>query len=44
MQDTVDTTTTSRLLSRELVVECLKRSTSALTELSFSMKVSVWGT
>ena len=44
MQDTVDTTTTSRRLSSEFVVECRSRSTSALTEESFSMKVSVCGT
>ena len=44
MQETVETTTTSRRLSSEFVVECRKRSTSALTEESFSMKVSVCGT
>ena len=44
MHDTVDTTIVSRRLSSELVVECRSRSTSALIELSFSMKVSVCGT
>ena len=44
MQDTVDTTTTSRRESSALVVEWRSRSTSALTEESFSMKVSVCGT
>jgi hypothetical protein len=44
MQDTVLTTTTSRRLSSELVVEWRRRSTSALTDESFSMKVSVCGT
>ena len=44
MQETVETTTVSRRLSNELVVECRSRSTSAFTELSFSMKVSVCGT
>ena len=43
-RDTVDTTTVSRLLSNEFVVEWRRRSTSALTEESFSMKVSVCGT
>ena len=44
MQDTVETTMTSRRLSNELVVECRRRSTSELIEESFSMKVSVCGT
>ncbi len=44
MQETVETTTTSRRESSELVVECRSRSTSALIEESFSMKVSVCGT
>ncbi len=44
MHETVETTITSRRLSSEFVVECRSRSTSALIELSFSMKVSVCGT
>ena len=44
MHDTVETTMTSRRLSSEFVVEWRRRSTSALTEESFSMKVSVCGT
>jgi len=44
MQETVETTTTSRRLSREFVVEWRRRSTSALIDESFSMNVSVWGT
>ncbi len=44
MQDTVETTTVSRRVSRALVAECRNRSTSSLIEESFSMKVSVWGT
>ena len=37
MQETVDTTITSRRVSRELVAECRSRSTSSLIEESFSM-------
>ena len=37
MHDTVDTTITSRRVSRELVAECRSRSTSSLIEESFSM-------
>ena len=44
MHETDETTTTSRRLRSEFVVECRSRSTSALTDESFSMKVSVWGT
>ena len=44
MHETDDTTTTSRRLRREFVVECRNRSTSALIDESFSMKVSVCGT
>lgn len=44
MHDTVETTMTSRRLSREFVVEWRSRSTSELIDESFSMKVSVWGT
>jgi hypothetical protein len=44
MQDTVATTMTSRRVSSEAVAECRRRSTSSLTELSFSMNVSVCGT
>ena len=44
MHDTVLTTTTSRRLSSEFVVEWRRRSTSALIELSFSMNVSDCGT
>ncbi len=35
---------TSRRLRSEFVVECRSRSTSALIDESFSMKVSVCGT
>ena len=44
MHETELTTTTSRRLSRELVVEWRRRSTSELIDESFSMKVSVCGT
>ena len=44
MHETDETTTTSRRLSSEFVVECRSRSTSALIDESFSMKVSVCGT
>ncbi len=44
MQDTVATTITSRRVSSALVAECRSRSTSSLTEESFSMKVSVCAT
>ena len=37
MHDTEETTMVSRLVSSELVAECLSRSTSALMEESFSM-------
>jgi hypothetical protein len=37
MQETVETTTTSRRVSRLLVAECRSRSTSSLIEESFSM-------
>jgi hypothetical protein len=37
MHDTDATTMVSRLVSSELVAECLRRSTSALIEESFSM-------
>ncbi len=37
MHDTDATTTTSRRDSSDDVAECLKRSTSSLIELSFSM-------
>ncbi len=37
MHDTVDTTITSRRVSRLLVAECRSRSTSSLIEESFSM-------
>ncbi len=37
MQDTEATTTTSRLVSSELVALCRNRSTSSLIEESFSM-------
>ncbi len=37
MHETEATTITSRLVSRELVAECRSRSTSSLTEESFSM-------
>ena len=37
MHETVDTTITSRRVSRELVAECRSRSTSSLIEESFSM-------
>ncbi len=37
MQETLATTTTSRRVSRLLVAECRRRSTSSLIELSFSM-------
>ena len=37
MHDTEDTTMVSRLVSSELVAECLSRSTSWLIEESFSM-------
>ncbi len=37
MQDTVETTTTSRRVSSELVAEWRSRSTSSLIEESFSM-------
>ncbi len=44
MHETVLTTMTSRRLSSEFVVEWRRRSTSALIDESFSMKVSVCGT
>ena len=44
MQETVATTTTSRRVSRDIVAEWRSRSTSSLTEESFSMYVSVCGT
>ena len=44
MQDTEETTTVSRRVSREFVALCRSRSTSSLIEESFSMNVSVWGT
>ncbi|ETJ01771.1 MAG: hypothetical protein Q605_AUC01052G0002 [Actinomyces urogenitalis DORA_12] len=44
MQETEETTTTSRRVSREFVALWRRRSTSSLIEESFSMKVSVWGT
>ena len=37
MHDTEETTIVSRLVSSELVAECLSRSTSSLIEESFSM-------
>ncbi len=37
MHDTEETTMVSRLVSSELVAECLSRSTSELIEESFSM-------
>ncbi len=37
MHDTEETTMVSRRVSRELVAECLSRSTSELIEESFSM-------
>ena len=37
MHDTEETTMVSRLVSSELVAECLSRSTSLLIEESFSM-------
>jgi hypothetical protein len=37
MHDTVETTMTSRRVSREFVAECRSRSTSSLIEESFSM-------
>ena len=43
MQDTEDTTITSRRSSREAVAARRSRSISSLMALSFSMKVSVWG-
>jgi len=43
MQDTEDTTITSRRSSREAVADRRRRSISSFTEESFSMKVSVWG-
>ena len=43
MQDTEETTTVSRRVSREFVALCRRRSTSSLIEESFSMNVSVWG-
>ena len=43
MQLTDATTITSRRVSRAAVVECRNRSISSLTELSFSMKVSLDG-
>ncbi len=44
MHDTDATTITSRRVISEFVAECRSRSTSSLTELSFSMYVSVCGT
>ena len=44
MHETELTTMTSRRLSSEFVVEWRSRSTSALIDESFSMKVSVCGT
>ena len=43
MHETEATTTTSRRVSRLLVAECRRRSTSELIDESFSMKVSVCG-
>ena len=43
MHETVEMTTVSRRLRSEFVVECRSRSTSALIDESFSMKVSVCG-
>ena len=37
MHDTDATTMTSRRVSSDMVAECRSRSTSSLTELSFSM-------
>ena len=37
MHETLATTTTSRRVSRLIVAECRSRSTSSLTEESFSM-------
>ncbi len=44
MQETVATTTTSRRVSSDIVAEWRSRSTSSLTDESFSMYVSVCGT
>ena len=44
MHDTLATTMTSRRVSSDQVAECRSRSTSSLTEESFSMYVSDCGT
>jgi len=44
MHDTDATMITSRRVSNAAVAECRSRSISSLTEESFSMYVSVWGT
>ena len=43
MQETEETTMTSRRSMREAVAESRSRSISSLVAESFSMKVSVWG-
>ena len=43
MQDTEDTTITSRRSRRDAVALNRRRSISSFTDESFSMKVSVWG-